>query len=110
VPGCLVPSGMVSGVCCVVVSPGIVSRVVWGYVMPSDSQVADGLRPILRQIVGRCHVADSLDSVIDYAKSRLAAGAWESMSEQDRFVFRVTCEAIHKRNRAMYRDVMGGTR
>jgi hypothetical protein len=81
-----------------------------GCFMLLNSQIADGLRPILGQIVGRCHVGDSLEDVVEYAKSRLRAGAWESMSEQDRFVFRVTCEALHKRNRAMYREVMGGTR
>ena len=78
--------------------------------MPSNSQIADGLRPILDQIVGRCHVGDSLAEVIDYAKSRLNPGAWESMSSQHRHVFLVTCQVIHEKNRALYRDVMGGTR
>ena len=81
----------------------------WGVVMPSDSQVADGLRPILRQIVGRCHVADSLDSVIEYAKSRLAPGAWESMPSKHQLIFQIVCRKLHEQNRDLYRHVMGGT-
>lgn len=80
-----------------------------GWVMPSDSQIAAGLRPILGQVVGRCHVGESVESVVEYAKSRLRAGAWESMTDQERFVFRMTCEAIHRRNGDMFRHVMGGS-
>ena len=77
--------------------------------MPSDSQVADGLRPILRQIVGRCHVADSLDSVIEYAKSCLVPGAWESMPSRHQLIFQIVCRKLHEQNRELYRNVMGGT-
>ena len=80
-----------------------------GVVMPSDSQIEDGLRPILRQIVGRCHVADSLDSVIEYAKSRLAPGAWESMPSKHQLIFQIVCRKLHEQNRDLYRHVMGGT-
>lgn len=66
--------------------------------------------PIIRQIVGRVHVGTPDAEVIDYARSRLARGAWEKMPTKDRKAFE--CEVLkeHDRNRAMYRSVMLGVK
>ena len=77
--------------------------------MPTDKQIAAGLRPILGQIVGRCHVSDSVEDVIKYAKSRLQKDAWESMHYQQKQVFLTLCWEIHHVNRELYQNVMGGT-
>lgn len=61
---------------------------------------------IIRNIVGRMHVGDPLSDVIDYAKSRLAAGAWESMSAKDRKSFECEVKKQHAANLALYRKVM----
>lgn len=63
---------------------------------------------IIRQIVGRVHVADPVSEVCAYAKSRLAAGAWDAMSAADRRAFECEVKKVHAANLAMYRAVTRG--
>jgi hypothetical protein len=65
---------------------------------------------IIRQIVGRVHVGDSDDSVVEYAKSRLAEGAWASMSTVDQRAFVREVKRVHAANRKTYQQVMTGRR
>lgn len=62
--------------------------------------------PIIRQIVGRVHVGDPDAEVLAYARSRLAAGAWDRMSAAEQRAF--DCEVLkqHEKNRAEYMRVM----
>jgi len=62
---------------------------------------------ILRQIVDRMHVGALEAEVLDYARSRLATGAWDKMSAKDRKAFECEVLKAHDRNRAAYRRVMG---
>jgi hypothetical protein len=64
--------------------------------------------PIIRQIVGRVHVSDPVTEVIAYAKSRLAAGAWDGMSTADRRAFACEVKKVHAANLTMYRAVTRG--
>jgi hypothetical protein len=63
--------------------------------------------PIIRQIVDRVHVGAPEDEVLEYARSRLAAGAWDKMSAKDRKAFECEVLKARDRNRATYRRVMG---
>lgn len=62
---------------------------------------------IIRQIVGRLHVGTPEAEVLKYAKSRLAAGAWDKMAAKDRRAFECEVLKAHDRNRGTYRRVMG---
>lgn len=64
--------------------------------------------PIIRQIVDRVHVGTPEVEVIDYARSRLAAGAWDKMSAKDRKAFE--CEVLKALglNRTTFRQVSSG--
>lgn len=62
---------------------------------------------IIRQIVDRVHVGAPEAEVLEYARSRLAAGAWDKMSAKDRKAFECEVLKAHDRNRASYRRVMG---
>lgn len=64
--------------------------------------------PIIRQIVGRVHVGDSDEVVVDYAKTRLAKGAWASMSPADQRAFVREVKRVHAENRKTYQKVMTG--
>jgi len=61
---------------------------------------------IIRQIVDRVHVGTPEAEVLEYARSRLAAGAWDKMSAKDRKAFECEVLKAHDRNRATYRQVM----
>lgn len=63
--------------------------------------------PIIRQIVDRVHVGAPEAEVLEYARSRLAAGAWDKMSAKDRKAFECEVLKAHDKNRATYRHVMG---
>jgi hypothetical protein len=63
---------------------------------------------IIRQIVGRVHVGDPVSEVVAYAKSRLAAGAWDTMSKADRRAFECEVKKQHARNLDLYTSVMRG--
>lgn len=63
--------------------------------------------PIIRQIVDRLHVGAPETEVLDYARSRLASGAWDKMSAKDRKAFECEVLKAHDRNRGLYRRVMG---
>jgi hypothetical protein len=63
--------------------------------------------PMIRQIVDRVHVGAPEAEVLEYARSRLAAGAWDKMSAKDRRAFECEVLKVHDRNRATYRRVMG---
>jgi hypothetical protein len=62
---------------------------------------------IIAQIVGRMHVGSSEAEVLEYARSRLAPGAWDKMSVNDRKAFECEVLKAHDRNRSFYRQVMG---
>jgi hypothetical protein len=67
---------------------------------------------LVRQMVARCHVAESNRTVIRYVISRLRKGyvTYRAMSrEQRRLLLRETI-AAHTENRALYRFVMRGGR
>ena len=63
--------------------------------------------PIIRQIVDRVHVGTPDAEVLDYARSRLAPGAWDKMSAKERKAFECEVLKAHERNRASYRRVSG---
>lgn len=65
---------------------------------------------IVRQIVGRCHVAQSDLSVIRYVVSRLKAGreTFLAMPRLSRKVFLKQIVACHRANRDEYDFVMRG--
>lgn len=63
--------------------------------------------PIIRQIVDRVHVGTPEAEVLEYARSRLASGAWDKMSAKDRKAFECEVLKAHGKNRATYRRVMG---
>jgi len=62
---------------------------------------------IIRQIVDRLHVGAPEAEVLEYARSRLATGAWDKMSANDRKAFECEVLKAHDRNRALYRRAMG---
>lgn len=62
--------------------------------------------PIIRQIVARVHVGSPEAEVLEYARSRLAPGAWDKMPEKDRKAFECEVLKAHDRNRGMFRQVM----
>lgn len=62
--------------------------------------------PIIRQIVARTHVGTPDDEVVAYARSRLAKGAWEKLSDKDRKAFTCEVKRVHEANRKLYRAVM----
>jgi len=66
--------------------------------------------PIIRQIVGRCHVGESNMSVLRYAVSRLKHGrkTFLSMPKASRRKFMTLCIHAHAENRDLYRAVMLG--
>lgn len=64
--------------------------------------------PIIRQIVDRVHVGTPEVEVLEYARSRLAAGAWDKMPAKDRKAFECEVLKAHDRNRGAYRRVTGG--
>jgi len=63
--------------------------------------------PIIRQIVDRVHVGTPEAEVLEYARSRLAAGVWDKLSAKDRKAFECEVLKARDRNRATYRRVMG---
>jgi len=63
--------------------------------------------PIIRQIVARVHVGTPDAEVIEYARSRLAAGAWDKMPAKDRKAFECEVLKAHGGNRATFRQVSG---
>jgi len=65
---------------------------------------------MVRMIVGRCNVSESLPAVLRYVRSRLAQGAWDRLArEQRRDLIGQVCRQ-HLENRGQYVDVMGGFR
>jgi hypothetical protein len=66
--------------------------------------------PIIRQIVDRVHVGTPDAEVLDYARSRLARGAWNKMSAKNQKAFECEVLKVHERNRTTYRQVMRGAR
>ncbi|HSX23282.1 MAG TPA: hypothetical protein VLE97_10965 [Gaiellaceae bacterium] len=62
---------------------------------------------IIRQIVDRLHVGTPEAEVLEYARSRLASGAWDKMSDKDRKAFECEVLKAHDRNRGTYRQVTG---
>ena len=66
--------------------------------------------PIIRQIVGRCHVNDSNRKVIRYVISRLRTGyaTFRAMSEKQRRLLMCEVIAEHQKNQALYSGVMRG--
>lgn len=62
--------------------------------------------PMIQQIVGRVHVADTTEDAIKYVKSRLAAGAWSKMSSADRRALECEVTRQHRANRKFYMGVM----
>jgi hypothetical protein len=64
--------------------------------------------PIVRQIVDRCHVADSNRSVIRYVKSRTKKGAWEKLSRAKRKRLMRQIVWQHRNNLKQYVEVMSG--
>jgi hypothetical protein len=66
--------------------------------------------PILGQIVGRCHVSDSIDSVLSYAISRLKHGqkTFDAMDCESQHAFIADCRQLHLENQKLYITVMKG--
>jgi acyl-CoA reductase-like NAD-dependent aldehyde dehydrogenase len=66
--------------------------------------------PMIRQIVGRCHVGRSHRSVIRYVVSRLRQGysTWRTLPREARREILRNIIAQHDENRAEYRSVMSG--
>lgn len=64
--------------------------------------------PILRRVVGRRHVGEPLESVIEYALSRMKPAALKAMSDAERRRLELAIKEIHQENRALYNWVMGG--
>lgn len=63
---------------------------------------------VIRQIVGRCHVAESNRKVVEYAVSRFRKGVWSGMSSLERReIIREVIKA-HRHNRHVYSTVMRG--
>ena len=69
-----------------------------------------GTDPIIRQIVGRCHVADSNLRVIRYVVSRLRDGkrTFLAMSREKKRALLGQTIACHAENRELYGWVMSG--
>lgn len=65
---------------------------------------------IIRQIVDRVHVGTPEKEVLEYARSRLAPGAWDKLPEKDRKAFECEVLKVHDRNRALYRQVTHATK
>ena len=60
--------------------------------------------PMIRMIVGRCHVSESCDAAADYVASRLKPDALAWQVEMTKRIARV----VHRQNRKVYGYVMGG--
>ena len=65
---------------------------------------------MIERIVGRINVGESGDEAVSYVKSRLAKGAWESLSASDRRSFDCEVRRAHAANFDLYRFVMRGGR
>ena len=63
---------------------------------------------MIERIVGRLHVGESDDEAIKYVKSRLAKGAWDSLSPADQQSFECEVKRAHAANMGLYRAVMTG--
>lgn len=63
---------------------------------------------IIRQIVDRCHVADSNLAVVRYFLSRMKPGAFWKLSKRKRRNMLAAVLKRHAENRAVYRLVMRG--
>lgn len=61
--------------------------------------------PILRQIVGRCHVGDDHAEVLEYVKSRMK---FKNLTEEVQVQIAEAVAKIHEENRALYNRVMRG--
>jgi len=57
---------------------------------------------IIRQIVDRRHVGDSDESVIEYAKSRMKAGAFDALKPADQRAFVAEVVRVHRANQKLY--------
>lgn len=66
--------------------------------------------PILRQIVGRCHVSDSFEEVLEYVISRLANGqkTFDAMKKGDQNELKRQVNHIRNKDRNLYTSVMSG--
>lgn len=65
--------------------------------------------PIIRNIVGRLHVGTPEDEVLEYAKSRLKKGFWETkMTPQERRDFECEVKRAHRENLDLYLAVARG--
>ena len=65
---------------------------------------------MIRQIVDRCHVGESNRAVIKYVISRLKQKykTWATMPRGDRKTMMREIIRIHRTNRSLYNDAMGG--
>lgn len=66
-----------------------------------------GYYPI-QMIVGRLNVGTPTSEAIDYVRSKLKKGFWESLSRADQRSFACEVKRVHEANFNLYRDVMGG--
>jgi hypothetical protein len=64
--------------------------------------------PMIRQIVGRRHVGETDEEVVEYAKTRLRKGAWDTLSRPEQRAFECEVRKAHRRNQQLYMDVMRG--
>lgn len=67
-------------------------------------------QPLIRQIVGRCHVNDSDRTVIRYVISRLRLGyaTFRGMPPKQRRALLREVIATHRKNQALYLRAMRG--
>lgn len=67
------------------------------------------MKDTLYSIVSRCHVSDSHETVLEYAKSRLKKGHWEKQTPEYQKAFAQACAELHEENRNLYATVTFGT-
>ena len=66
------------------------------------------MNPIVRQIVDRCHVADSFRKVLRYMISRMQGGAWKACSKKVKRALWKDMVKAHENNQKLYNFVTKG--
>jgi hypothetical protein len=59
-------------------------------------------------LADRCHVGETFEETLAYAKTRLAPGAWASLSAADRIRLERALWKRRDENRRLYASVMRG--
>ena len=67
------------------------------------------MKHTLYSIVARCHVSDSNEAVLEYAKSRLKRGHWEKQTPEWQAEFAQACAELHAENIHMFALCTNGT-